>query len=416
LNWRLSVDELQYVITDASPALLLFDEHFTDMADSLKNNDATNMQINFANVGNDAFPPTPVQTHYSAAESMGNNKAPLLIVYTSGTTGRPKGAVLTEEAILCSADMSLHMLNFTSADRVLNVLPLFHVGGLNIQPLPALINGATVVLHARFDPIRAVKTLAEDNISLMTTVPTVLQAMIATTEWEELTFPSLRAMNIGSTDVPITLIEAAHACGVPVLQVYGATETSPTAIYQRAEDAEQIGSIGKVGSRCEGRLVDESGKDVPVGESGEIWVKGQNILTNYWNNKDATALAITDGWFHTGDVAHADNNGYYWFDDRLKHVIISGGENIYPAEIERLVMIVPGVIEAVVVGKSDKKWGEVPIAVVVGDVDKRSILDACSGIAKFKQPRDVTFIEALPRNAMGKVTIDQVKKLVFNAS
>lgn len=413
LNWRLSLSELQFVVSDSEPSLLLFDDNFQDSVDALKQSDSiTKIGTQFEKVGSGNFPQkTPLSAEVKSTRYPPDTE-PLFIVYTSGTTGRPKGAVLFEKSILCSAAMSLHMLEFTHDDRVLNVLPLFHVGGLNIQPLPALINGSTVVLHDRFDPKKTMESLINDNITLITTVPTVLQAMLATSEWTTPGSLSLRAMSIGSTDVPTPLITAVQERGIPVLQIYGATETSPAAIYQQVIDADQVGSIGKAGSLCEIKLVNESGNEVAMGLSGEIWVRGDNILSHYWNDETATQISITDGWFHTGDVAHQDNNGYYWFDDRVKHVIISGGENIYPAELERLIQPVHGVTEVVVVGKSDQKWGEVPVAVVVGDADKQTVKNACSAIAKFKQPRDVIYVDALPRNAMGKVIVNEVKKLV----
>lgn len=416
LNWRLSVDELQYVLNDASPALLLHDQAFADTANQLKpvaeQAGVCHGGFTRSEFGSADFPPaapTAAVNRYDSGSDANSN--PLLIVYTSGTTGRPKGAVLSEQSLMCSAAMSQHMLDLTSGDCVLNVLPLFHVGGLNIQPLPALLYGATLVLHSRFNPEQTVATLVEKHITLITTVPTVLQAMLSVPQWQSDAPFKLRAMSIGSTDVPLHLIQKVHSHGIPVLQIYGATETSPVAIYQRLDNAHIEGSIGKAGLLCQIRLVDSNGQLVARGESGEIEVQGNNILSAYWNNNEATKSAINNGWFATGDVAHEDENGFYWFDDRLKHVIISGGENVYPAEIERLIATVPGVQEVAVVGKADAQWGEVPTAIVVGNVDEALVLEACSSIARFKQPREVKFVDSLPRNALGKIQITAVKKL-----
>ena len=193
-----------------------------------------------------------------------------------------------------------------------------------------------------------------------------------------------------------------------MIQVYGATETGPVAIYQRIEHADKAGSIGRAGLLCEVRLCNEAGEEVADGESGEIQIKGDNILSHYWRNDIATASNINDGWFATGDVAHRDGDGFYWFDDRLKHVVISGGENIYPAEIERVLRNVPGVDEVAVVGRADARWGQVPVAAVVGTVEKSIIMDACESLARFKRPADVVFVDALPRNALGKVLVQQL--------
>ena len=222
---------------------------------------------------------------------------------------------------------------------------------------------------------------------------------------------------IGSTDVPVTIIKAVHTRGIPLIQIYGATETSPTAIYQRANFAfNSVGSIGRVGCDCDVRLVGPDGHDVPEGHVGEIWVKGDNILTHYWNNEAASCQAITEGWFHTGDLARRDAKGLFWFADRLKHVIISGGENIYPAELERVLAGHPDLIEFAIIGRDDERWGQVPVVVAVrvsSDVEAAHILDVFNGeVARFKQPKDLIFVDALPRNAIGKIVIDEIKKLL----
>ena len=421
MNWRLSLDELDFVVQDSAPILLLHDKAFDDTANALCER---YQSIRAAPFGSSDFPPISLaperdngkQDNDKQVNHKKNNDAastdPLLIVYTSGTTGRPKGAVLSQKSLLCSADMSCHMLDLQATDRVLNVLPLFHVGGLNIQPLPALLNGATLILPERFEPEATVRALREQNITLMTVVPTVLQAMLASDKWDVQEFGSLRALSIGSTDVPVSLINQVQKDNIPVLQVYGATETSPVAIYQRVEDADKVGSIGRAGKLCSIKLVDKNGDEVAVGESGEILCKGDNILSTYWSDEVASDESIKDGWFKTGDVAHQDKDGYYWFDDRLKHVIISGGENIYPAELERVIGEVDGVIEHAVVGRTDAQWGEVPVAVIAGYVDRQLVLDACAQLARYKQPRDVVYVDTLPRNALGKVLVGELRRIV----
>ncbi len=405
LNWRLSVAELGFVVSDCEPALLLHDSTFAETARQLVTDESA-LQL----IGNRQFPPSTKNTFVPGAAT----DSDLLIVYTSGTTGQPKGAVLRESAVLCSAEMSQHMYDLTPEDRVLNVLPLFHVGGLNIQPLPALLYGATLVSQSRFDAIKALDSLVNDKITLMNSVPTVLQAIIDTEQWAEADLSSIRAISIGSTDVPVSLIQSVHAKGVSLIQVYGATEMAPVAIYQRIEHADIEGTIGRAGLLNEIRLVNEQGIEVAVGESGEIQVKGRNLLDRYWKNPQATDAALNDGWFRSGDVAHKDTDGFYWFDDRLKHVIISGGENIYPAELERLIRDLDGVTQVAVVGRTHEKWGEVPVAVVVSEpqITAENIKAACETIARFKQLHDVIFVKALPANALGKVVVAKVKELV----
>jgi fatty-acyl-CoA synthase len=329
----------------------------------------------------------------AAASGDGRNphidlSCPLLVVYTSGTTGRPKGAVLRQEALLWNAVMSQHMHGLTADDCVLTVLPLFHVGGLNIQTTPALQLGATVLLHQKFTPEAALSANARDR-------PTDLS--------------SLRAVTTGSTQVPQQLIDAVQARGVPVLQVYGSTETCPIAVHTRiGGDLTRPGSTGLPGLMCEARVVDDSGHEVPAGTAGEVLVRGPNVFFEYWGNEAATSEALRDGWYHTGDVGTRDRDGYFTIHDRKKNMIISGGENIYPAEIERVLAEHPAVAEAAVIGRPDARWQEVPVAYVVrrpgttidGESLKRHVAEH---LARFKIPRDVLFVETLPRNALGKV-------------
>ena len=269
-----------------------------------------------------------------ARDAVALAEAPLLIVYTSGSTGRPKGAVLTQAAVAACAEMGAAAHGLTPDDVILNVLPLFHVGGLNILPAPAFLTGAAVELHEKFEPAAALAALQRVDTAIM--VPTVLQAIMAAPGWAEADLSRLRLLSIGSTDVPVELIEAVHARGVPMIQLYGATETSPFAIHQSmAEARETVGAIGRPGPLCAIRLVRPDGSDAPEGEPGEIWVKGPTVTTGYWRNPSETARSLTDGWLHTGDVARREADGLYWFMDRIKHVVISGGEGLQAKGTER---------------------------------------------------------------------------------
>ncbi len=402
LNWRLAEAEIAAIVANAEPRLVIHDAHFAEAA---------------ARLAGVAVHPRGGLPPGTASPETGTGDDPVLLVYTSGSTGRPKGAVLTQRALVANAAMSVEAHGLTADDRVLNVLPLFHVGGLNILPTPAFSVGATVVLHERFDPVATLAALQE--VSHAITVPTVLQAVIGSPGWSDADLARLRAISIGSTDVPLALIEAVHARGVPVMQIYGATETCPLAIYQsHGEAMASVGSIGRAGSRCRIRLM-QDGIEAGLGEPGEIWVKGDNVLREYWRDPDLTAEALRDGWFRTGDVAVRDAEGLYWFTDRIKHVIISGGENIYPAEIERVLRGDPRVAEVAVVGRRDPKWGEVPVAVVAarGPLTRDEVLGMLGGrIARYKHPKDVVFVRELPRNAMGKVVAAEVRALISGGS
>ncbi|MCP3970477.1 MAG: long-chain fatty acid--CoA ligase [Rhodobacteraceae bacterium] len=410
LNWRLAEAEIATICADCAPKIVFHDAHFADQAARL-------VKPVVLAAGQTPAPrptpdPSPDQVRGGASE-----EDPILLVYTSGSIGAPKAAVLTQKGLVANALMSVHAHSMTETDRVLNVLPLFHVGGLNIIPTPGFSVGATVVLHERFDPGAMIAALQDAQVAI--TVPTVLQAMLAHADWDGADFSRLRVLSIGSTDVPVPLIKAVQARGVPMIQVYGATETGPYAIYQTvAEAAQTVGSLGRAGIACEIRLERPDGSECDPDEPGEICVRGDNTLREYWNNPDLTGLTIRDGWFHTGDMARVDARGFYWFIERLKHVIISGGENIYPAEIERLLRQHPGVTEVAVVGCPDPKWGETPWAAMAGpDVpDLDGVLDWLEGrIARYKLPHGAVEVAALPRNAMGKVVAADVRAMIGQA-
>jgi fatty-acyl-CoA synthase len=303
--------------------------------------------------------------------------------------------------------MSQHMHDLTSADHVLTVLPMFHVGGLNIQTTPALQIGATVTLHARFAPDATLDAITQEKPTLVVLVPATIQALIEHPRWTETDLSSLRAITTGSTQVPQALVDAIERRGVPVLQVYGSTETSPIAVYTRlGGDRMRAGSTGLPGLLCEARMVDDGGNEVPHGTPGEVVVRGPNVFFEYWGNEAATRETLRDGWYHSGDIGTRDADGYFFIHDRKKNMIISGGENIYPAEIERVLLTHPAVAEAAVIGRPDPKWQEVPIAYVVcrAAVEPGALKQhVADELARFKVPRAFVFVDSLPRNALGKV-------------
>lgn len=394
LNHRLSVEELRWVNTHAGFTWLsrthdsLFRHPFGEGYEG----------SNFA--GEDGEEPTgPVRFDNPA-------DAPLLIGYTSGTTGRPKGATLTQRQVAANIAHAQALFGFTPQDRVLTVLPLFHLGGLCIQTLPALVAGSEIILHARFEPDAFFDSLEGDKPTLTLLVPAVMAALVNHPRWPSADLSCLRAIGAGSSDVPLELIAAFHAKGVAVQQVYGMTEAGPIAIAQSVAEAwAHPGSIGFPVGDCEAR----------IGEASEIQLRGPNLFRGYWRDDVATQAAFTqDGWFRTGDAGRVDAEGRFWFTDRLKHMIISGGENIAPAEVERVLLTAPGVREGVVIGRADPRWGEVPVAIIVAapDADDAEILRHFEGrLARFKHPRAVVRVAALPRTALGKVQLEALRAL-----
>lgn len=387
LNWRLTAAEHKAILEDCTPKWIFCDQDFEEHGKGLG---------------------VPLGKLIEAGESdlQGSDDDDLLIVYTSGTTGKPKGVVLAQSALRWNAYNSIHAHDLTRADHVLTVLPLFHAGGLNNQTLPALLAGASVTLHQRFDPGTWLADVAARQPTLSLLVPAAMQAVISHPGWAGADLSSLRMLNAGSMVVPDSLIRAFHARGVPVGQIYGCTETAPIATVLLKEDAERkLGSAGKPAPHCEVKLV-----------AGEVWVRGPNVMRGYWNDPAATAAALTpDGWFKTGDLARIDDSGYFWIIGRSKDVIISGGENIYPAELENVLADCPRIAEYAVVGVDDPKWGEAACACVVTSekMDEGEVLKLFEDrLAKFKHPRRVVFLDSLPRNAMGKVKKPELKLLI----
>jgi fatty-acyl-CoA synthase len=411
LNWRLAIEEQLFILSDASVKVLMVEQTLaavvTPLGEALP--DARVVGLDFSPPGGLSIDALLDAASGDAGNPHVDFSSPLLVVYTSGTTGRPKGAVLQQGALLWNAVMSQHMHDLSVDDHVLTVLPMFHVGGLNIQTTPALQLGATVTLHQRFTPGETLEAIARDRPTLAVLVPSTIQAIIEHPDWHATDVSSLRAVTTGSTQVPPPLIEAVEARGIPVLQVYGATETCPIAVYTRlGGDLTRIGSTGLPGLMCEARVVDDSGGEVSAGTAGEVLVRGPNVFCEYWGNKAATTAALRDGWYHSGDIGTRDRDGYFFIHDRKNNLIISGGENIYPAEVERILVEHPSVAEAAVIGRPDAKWQEVPVAFVVrraGVAIDGAALKHHVGqhLARFKIPRDVIFVDDLPRNALGKV-------------
>ncbi|WP_192178391.1 class I adenylate-forming enzyme family protein [Mesorhizobium amorphae] len=411
LNWRLSVAEQLFILCNADAKVVVVEQAFAALLPPLAHR-APDIFV----VGFDFAPPRGSTWGDLLDQGNGDGRnpdadlsCPLLIIYTSGTTGRPKGAVLRQEALLWNGVMSQHMHALTSEDHVLSVLPFFHVGGLNIQTTPALHHGATVTIHSRFAPDATLTAFERDRPTLTALVPTTIQALADHTEWTTTDLSSLKAVSTGSTIVAQHLIERVTARGVPVLQVYGSTETCPLAIYTRlGGDLSREGSTGLPGLCCEAMIIDDAGKELPPGVPGEIAVRGPNVLYEYWRDQQATREALRDGWYRSGDLGHRDADGYFWVRDRKKNLIISGGENIYPAEVERVLNDHPDVAECAVVGRPDPRWDEVPVAYVIRRAGARIEAEALaahvqSQVARFKVPREFIFTKELPRTALGKI-------------
>ncbi|WP_454645302.1 class I adenylate-forming enzyme family protein [Bradyrhizobium liaoningense] len=416
LNWRLAIAEQLFILSDSGAKVLVLEQAFEGLLPTFAPGTAV-VGLDFAPPGGTTFEDLLARSDGTSRNPHTDLSCPLLIVYTSGTTGRPKGAVLRQEALFWNGVMSQHMHNMTSDDHVLTVLPFFHVGGLNIQTTPALQLGATVTIHTRFTPDTALAAIEQERPTLTVLVPAIIQAVSEHPAWATTDLSSLKAVATGSTIVPPHLIERFVARDVPVLQVYGSTETCPIAIYTRlGGDLSRVGSTGLAGLCCEAKVIDQAGNEMPAGTPGEIAVRGPNVFFEYWGNEAATRDALHDGWYRTGDIGLCDADGYFWVRDRKKNMIISGGENVYPAEVERVLLEHPDVSECAVIGRPDPRWDEVPIAYVIARSGCRLEADELrthlqAQLARYKIPREIVFVTDLPRTALGKVQHFLLKQL-----
>lgn len=425
LNWRLATAEHRALLARTAPKLLVCEEPWTRACAApgmLPDGTVCIVRDAPAPAGWKRWEEFLDVPPAAAAAAPVDPEAPLLLCFTSGSTGEPKGVLLSQRALRANADAAADMHALTEADRVLTTLPLFHVGGLNIQTLPALRAGCSITLLPKFDADATLDAIERERITLTVLVPAQIEALIAHPRWAAADLSSLRVVATGSTIVPRRLIDAMHARCAPVIQVWGATETSPVVCCQHAEEAHgKAGSAGRAALGAELRIAAPDGRPLTPGESGEVWVRGAQLMNGYWGDPTATAAALAGGWFHSGDAGHLDADGCLWIDGRLKDMIISGGENVSPAEVEAVLLECPEVAEAAVVGRPDERWGEAVVAVVAprpgARIDERALLARFAGrLARFKQPREVLVVEALPRTALGKVRKEEVRQLVATRS
>ncbi|SOC41847.1 o-succinylbenzoate--CoA ligase [Ureibacillus acetophenoni] len=404
LNIRLSASELAYQIQDSGAKAILYESELKSLFDELHQLVSFESAHTFEE-GYAVFPMDNIQHDFS--EGIPND--PYIICYTSGTTGKPKGAVLTQENMFWNALNNQYALDLTSSDKCLVILPLFHIGGIGLFAFPTFLSGGTVIVPGKFHPKNVLKIIEDLQVTVMMGVPTIFNTLKNEESFHQTDFKSVRVFCSGGAPCPVELIEDYHKKGIPLYQGFGMTETSPTVFMLSKEDFQRkVGSIGKPVMFCEIDLVDDLGKSVKQGEVGELIIKGGNVFKEYWGLPEKTAEAIIDGWFYTGDLAYKDEEGYIYIAGRKKDMIISGGENIYPLEIEQVIGELKEVNEVAVIGIQDEKWGEVPIA-IVSLKENESLLEEqvqnyCSRkLAKYKVPKQVVFLDDLPKNATGKL-------------
>jgi O-succinylbenzoic acid--CoA ligase len=400
LNTRLASQEIAWQLHDLDPCLLLFDLERLPVADGLQQGPSTTRLLDVTDFGKVELADAPLCDTIDLS-ALAN------IIYTSGTTGRPKGAMLTYGNHWWNAIGSALNLGSQHDDCWLAALPLFHVGGLSVL-LRSVIYGVPAIVNEAFDPARVNRAIDEESVTIVSVVATMLERMIE--ERGERPFPpTLRCVLLGGGPTPLPLLEAYVAGGVPVAQTYGLTEAaSQVATLCPADAATKLGSAGRPLLPIELRI---EGQDGPVGdgEVGEIVLRGPTVFSGYWNHPEETAHALRGGWLRTGDLGRLDADGCLYVADRRDDLIVSGGENVYPAEVEAVLMTHPKIAEAAVVAAPDQRWGQVPAAFVRArtdptPLDEAEVIAFCrQRLAGYKTPSRVVMVDELPRNSAGKL-------------
>ncbi|WP_415853820.1 o-succinylbenzoate--CoA ligase [Sinomonas sp. G460-2] len=448
LNTRLAAPELQFQLDDAGVRLLVASERLGSLAAAAVEGTGVQRRLVVADSGDDegaasglasaavvggiaadggaaATEVGPAVERYegallSAPAEPVDEAVTLddgaMILYTSGTTGRPKGALLTHGNLTWNCYNVLVDMDLASSDIALMISPLFHVASLDMGLLPMLLKGATVVLEQKFDPGRALELIERHRVTTLSGVPTTFQMLAEHPAWDATDLGSLDKLTCGGSAIPSRVLDAYEERGIGFTACYGMTETAPgVTMLPRERSREKAGSSGLPHFFTSFRIADPLGEEVQVGEVGEIQIMGPNVIREYWNRSEATRSAFADGWFRSGDMGYRDDEGFLFVSDRLKDMIISGGENIYPAEVEALIVELAAVASVAVIGVPDETWGEVPKAIVtlregaeLSEQDVRAHLDG--RLARYKIPKSVVFVEEMPRTASGKIRKAELRK------
>jgi fatty-acyl-CoA synthase len=406
LNTRLAAPELAYIAGDAGADLLVWAPELAETVNALRELHPFRTEV-------------PVGDRYEALlagaagdpidEPVGLDEI-CMIQYTSGTSGHPKGVMLSHANIAWNCYNLLLDIDVRSDEVTLVSAPMFHTAALNQTFLPTFLKGGTAVLMPAFDPQRALDLIERHRVTWMFGVPAMFQAIAQAPGWAAADLSSVRTLMCGGAPVPEALIRTYHERGLTFLEGYGLTEASPGALFLRAEDS--LRKLGSAGTPCffsDVRVIRPDGTQVSPGETGEVIIQGPNVMAGYWRLPDATTDAFyDDGWLRSGDAATVDDEGFVYIVDRIKDMIISGGENIYPAEVEQVLYQHPSIADCAVIGVPDQRWGEVGRAVVAlragATATADDILAFLSGrLAKYKIPKSVVVVEALPHNAAGKL-------------
>ncbi|MCM3764771.1 long-chain fatty acid--CoA ligase [Neobacillus niacini] len=421
INFRLSVEEVLYIVNDSRAYHFMYDFRMRPLVDQLRTKDTCLLQyIHVGTQPHEADLPYENLLENASPEEPGYDIALddiHLMMYTSGTTGRPKGALLSHGNTQWNAINFIHNTPVDYTDITLAAAPMFHIGGMSVFTLPLVYKGGANILIDIFDPVKILQKVNDEQVTSLFLVPAMWQALMSVPNFEAYDISSLQFAVSGGAPCPITVIEFFQKRGIPFYEGFGLTETAPfVSILDKENTIRKNGSVGKEPMHTTVRIVDPLDRDVRPGEVGELIVNGPNVMVGYWNKPEATKEAIKNGWFYTGDLAKFDEEGFIYIVDRKKDMIITGGENVYPIEIEQVLFRHPNIREAAIIGYPDEKWGESIKAVValkddsqpLTVIDLEKFLDG--KIARFKMPKMVEIVSALPRNATGKILKTVLRK------
>ena len=405
VNFRLTQREVDHIITDSAPKLVLHQEAFANIIAHLP----TTVRVEKLLLqGPNSFAENILKSSSEIYPFVPEEADPVMILYTSGTTGAPKGAVLTHKMIFWNSINTTFRLNISQNDCTVSFLPFFHTGGWNVLTNPFLHRGAKIVILKKFDADQILELSAKENATILFGVPTTMDMMARSPMFTKCDLSKIRYAIVGGEPMPIELIKVWDKKGIPVRQGYGLTEFGPSVFSLNEEDAlRKIGSIGFPNFYVEAKVVDNDGRELGADEIGELILRGPACMQGYWHNEKATKETIRDGWLYTGDLVRRDSEGYYYVVGRKKEMFISGGENVYPVELEQVLRTCPGVLEVAVIGVPDEKWGEVGKAFIVRqgeNLQVQQLMDYClQNLAKFKIPKHFIFIDSLPKGDSGKI-------------
>jgi len=408
LNFRLMPRETEALLTDAKPHLLFYEENLAGSFQAVKQWSGARKALPIEKL--EFFLSGKAAQHDTyKPPTVASEDDTVMVLYTSGTTGIPKGAMINHRMLFWNSLNTGLRLDLTSQDHTQSFAPFFHTGGWNVLLTPFVHHGGSHTLLSSFDSDLILELMEKERSTLLFGVPTMMQMIADTPGFKKADLSSVRYAIVGGSPMPISLIETWHKKGIAIRQGYGLTEVGPNCFSLHQDDAiRKIGSIGFPNFYVQASIRDESGGLCQDNEVGELWLRGPVVTPGYWANETATGEAITDGWFHTGDMVRRDNEGYYYVVDRKKNMYISGGENIYPAEVENFLYDHPKIKEVAVIGVTDQKWGEVGKAFVVlrdnSALTGEDLKNFCSGqLAKYKIPKYFKFVCTLPKNEAGKI-------------